>query len=47
LGTQKTIVSTIAIALAANAQRNRTVNSDRHTVSGVETAPNHLTIELA
>ncbi|MFN7998393.1 MAG: TrbG/VirB9 family P-type conjugative transfer protein [Bryobacteraceae bacterium] len=45
---QKTIVFTIAIALAANAQRIETEKSDRHKVIRVETAPNHLSIiELA
>ena len=45
---QKTIVFTIAIALAANAQRIETERSDRHKVIRVETAPNHLSIiELA
>ena len=45
---QKTIAFTIAIALAASAQRIETEKSDRHKVIRVETAPNHLTIiELA
>jgi hypothetical protein len=45
---QKTVVFTIAIALAANAQRIETEQSDRHKVIRVETAPNHLSIiELA
>ena len=45
---QKTIVFTIAIALAANAQRIETEKSDRHKVIRVETSPNHLSIiELA
>jgi len=45
---QKTIVFTIVIALAANAQRIETEKSDRHKVIRVETAPNHLSIiELA
>ena len=45
---QKTIVFTIAIALAANAQRIETEKSDSHKVIRVETAPNHLSvIELA
>jgi len=45
---QKTIAFTIAIALAANAQRIETEKSDRHRVIRVETAPNHLSIiELA
>jgi hypothetical protein len=44
----KAIVFTIAIALAANAQRIETEKSDRHKVIHVETAPNHLSIiELA
>ncbi len=47
-GMQKTIVFTIALALAANAQRIETEKSDRHKVIRVETAPNHLSIiELA
>ena len=45
---QKAIVFTIALALAANAQRIETEKSDRHKVIRVETAPNHLSIiELA
>ena len=45
---QKTIVFTIALALAANAQRIETEKSDSHKVIRVETAPNHLSvIELA
>jgi type IV secretory pathway VirB9-like protein len=45
---QKIIVFTIALALAANAQRIETEKSDRHKVVRVETAPNHLSIiELA
>ena len=40
----KTIVFTIAFALAANAQRIETEKSDRNKVVRVETAPNHLTI---
>jgi len=45
---QKAIVFTIALALAANAQRIETETSDRHKVIRVETAPNHLSIiELA
>jgi len=45
---QKTIVFTIAIALAANAQKIETEKSDSHKVIRVETAPNHLSvIELA
>jgi hypothetical protein len=45
---QKIIAFTIAIALAANAQRIATEKSDRHKVIRVETAPNHLSvIELA
>jgi len=48
LGMQKAIVFTIALALAANAQRIETETSDRHKVIRVETAPNHLSIiELA
>ena len=48
LGMQKSIVFTIAIALAANAQRIETKRSDRHKVIRVESAPNHLSIiELA
>src|SRR5579872_7123899 len=48
LGMQKIIAFTIAIALAANAQRIETGKSDRHKVIRVETAPNHLSvIELA
>jgi hypothetical protein len=44
----KTIVFTIAFALAANAQRIETEKADRHKVIRVETAPNHLSvIELA
>jgi hypothetical protein len=44
----KAIVFTIAIALAANAQRIETEKSDRHKVIRVETSPNHLSIiELA
>jgi hypothetical protein len=44
----KTIVFTIALALAANAQKIETEKSDRHKVIRVETAPNHLSIiELA
>lgn len=45
---QKAIVLTIAIAMAANAQKIETEKSDRHKVIRVETAPNHLSIiELA
>ena len=45
---RKTIVFTIALALAARAQRIETEKSDRHKVIRVETAPNHLSvIELA
>ena len=45
---RKTIVFTIALALAANAQKIETEKSDRHKVIRVETAPNHLSvIELA
>ena len=45
---QKAIVFTIALALAANAQKIETEKSDRHKVIRVETAPNHLSIiELA
>ena len=48
LGMPKTIVLTIAIALAAHAQKIETEKSDRHKVIRVETAPNHLSIiELA
>jgi hypothetical protein len=44
----KAIVFTIAISLAANEQRIETEKSDRHKVTRVETAPNHLSIiELA
>ena len=45
---QKTIAFTIALALAANAQKIETEKSDRNKVIRVETAPNHLSvIELA
>jgi hypothetical protein len=45
---QKAIVLTIALALAAKAQKIETEKSDRHKVIRVETAPNHLSIiELA
>jgi hypothetical protein len=45
---KKTVVFTIALALAANAQRIETEKSDRQKVIRVETAPNHLSvIELA
>src|SRR5215467_4054321 len=45
---RKAIVFTIALALAANAQKIETEKSDRHKVIRVETAPNHLSIiELA
>src|SRR5580700_6972879 len=45
---QKTNAFTIAIALAAGAQKSGTEKSDRHRVIRVETAPSHLTIiELA
>jgi hypothetical protein len=40
----KTIVFTIAMALAANAQRIETEKPDRTKVVRVETSPNHLTI---
>ena len=45
---QKAIIFTIALALAANAQKIETEKADRHRVIRVETAPNHLSIiELA
>jgi hypothetical protein len=45
---QKTIALTIALALAANAQKIEMQKSDRNKVIRVETAPNHLSvIELA
>jgi hypothetical protein len=45
---KKALAFTIAIALAANAQKIETEKSDRHKVIRVETAPNHLSIiELA
>src|SRR6478609_4821772 len=44
----KTITFTIAMAMAANAQKIEIEKSDRHKVIRVETAPNHLSIiELA
>ncbi len=45
---RKALVFTIAVALAADAQRIDTERSDPHKVLRVATAPNHLTvIELA
>jgi hypothetical protein len=41
---QKTIVFTIALELAANAQRIETEKTDRHKVIRVETTPNHLSV---
>ena len=48
LGMRKALVFTIAVTLAANAQRIETEKSDPHKVVRVATAPNHLSvIELA
>lgn len=41
---QKSIAFTIALALAANAQKIETEKSDRNKVIRVETAPNHLSV---
>lgn len=41
---QKPIAFTIALALAANAQKIETEKSDRSKVIRVETAPNHLSV---